>query len=45
MNRAVKTAIILAAGRGTRLRNSWPDLPKGFLEIEGESLIDWGDTG
>ena len=40
MSRAVDTAIVLAAGRGTRLRSSWPDLPKGFVEIAGESLIE-----
>lgn len=40
MNRAVDTAIILAAGRGTRLQSFWPDLPKGFVEIAGERLIE-----
>ena len=40
MSRAVDTAIVLAAGRGTRLRSLWPDLPKGFVEIAGESLIE-----
>ena len=40
MNRAVDTAIILAAGRGTRLQSFWPDLPKGFVEVAGERLIE-----
>ena len=40
MSAAITTAIILAAGRGTRLRNTWPDLPKGFVEIDGEPLIE-----
>ena len=40
MNGAVDTAILLAAGRGTRLRSFWPDLPKGFVEIAGESLVE-----
>ena len=40
MSATITTAIILAAGRGTRLRNTWPDLPKGFVEIDGEPLIE-----
>ncbi len=40
MNRALDTAIILAAGRGTRLQSYWPDLPKGFVEIAGERLVE-----
>ena len=40
MNRRIDTAIVLAAGRGTRLKSFWPDLPKGFLEIAGERLIE-----
>lgn len=35
-----RTAIILAAGMGTRLRDVFADLPKGFVEIGGETLID-----
>ncbi|HIG01837.1 MAG TPA: phosphocholine cytidylyltransferase family protein [Myxococcales bacterium] len=34
-----QAAIILAAGMGTRLRGVFSDLPKGFVEIGGESLI------
>ncbi len=33
-------AIIMAAGRGSRLGNLTDDRPKSFLEVDGESLID-----
>ena len=33
------TAVVLAAGMGTRLRSVVSDRPKGFVEIGGESLI------
>lgn len=36
----MKTAVILAAGMGTRLREKHADMPKGFLEIGGTSLIE-----
>ncbi len=35
----IDTAVILAAGMGTRLRNVLKDVPKGFLEIEENSLV------
>lgn len=35
----VKTAVILAAGLGSRLKDKTELIPKGFLELEGESLI------
>ncbi len=35
----VKTAVILAAGLGSRLKERTKEKPKGFLEIEGKSLI------
>jgi len=35
----VRTAIILAAGRGTRLSSLHPDLPKALLEVGGETLL------
>ena len=35
----INTAVILAAGMGIRLRNVISDKPKGFIEIEGKSLI------
>ncbi len=37
---SVGTAVILAAGMGTRLRGVLTDVPKGFLVIEGRSLIE-----
>ena len=33
------TAVILAAGRGTRLASVVPDRPKGLVEIGGEPLV------
>ncbi len=35
----VKTAVILAAGLGSRLKDRTKEMPKGFLEIDGKSLI------
>jgi len=35
----VETAVILAAGLGSRLGIRTKDMPKGFLELEGKSLI------
>jgi len=37
---APTTAIVLAAGMGSRLQDVWSDLPKGFVEIGGETLIE-----
>ena len=34
-----KSAVILAAGMGTRLKSVFSDRPKGFVEIGGEGLI------
>lgn len=34
------SAVILAAGMGTRLSDVFSELPKGFVEIGGETLID-----
>ena len=36
----VQTAVILAAGLGSRLKDRTACMPKGFLEIEGKSLIE-----
>ena len=33
-------AIILAAGSGTRLRSKDKELPKGFLEINGQTILE-----
>ena len=35
----VSTAVILAAGRGTRISHLVKDIPKGFIEIGGTALI------
>jgi 2-aminoethylphosphonate-pyruvate transaminase len=35
----IKSAVILAAGLGTRLKEKTKHIPKGFLELEGKSLI------
>lgn len=36
----VRTAVILAAGLGSRLKDRTKERPKGFLEIDGISLIE-----
>lgn len=36
----INTAVILAAGFGSRLKNKTQAMPKGFLELEGLSLIE-----
>ena len=40
MSSKVTTAVILAAGLGTRLKHHTEAQPKGFLEIDGTSLIE-----
>lgn len=37
---AVTTAVILAAGRGTRLAGELKDRPKGFLQLGGKPIIE-----
>ncbi|WP_039942517.1 phosphocholine cytidylyltransferase family protein [Leptospira alexanderi] len=34
-------AIILAAGRGSRMKNLTEDLPKCLLKIKGDTLLNW----
>lgn len=36
----MKTAVILAAGMGTRLREAHSDMPKGFVELGGKPIIE-----
>ena len=36
----VKTAVILAAGLGSRLKDKTTDMPKGFITVGGKSLIE-----
>ena len=40
MTHSIRTAVILAAGMGTRLGGFTKEQPKGFLEIDGQSLIE-----
>ena len=37
---AISTAVILAAGRGTRLAGELKDCPKGFLRLGGKPIIE-----
>ena len=40
MNSKITTAVILAAGLGTRLKHHTEAQPKGFLKVHGTSLIE-----
>ena len=33
--------IILAAGRGSRMKNLTADRPKCLVELRGKALLDW----
>ena len=37
----VKTAIILAGGLGTRLKDTVPDLPKPMAPIKGRPFLEY----
>jgi len=36
----IDTAVILAAGMGSRIQNVTKDMPKGFITIENNTLIE-----
>ncbi|MEQ9466221.1 MAG: phosphocholine cytidylyltransferase family protein [Ekhidna sp.] len=40
MTQTIETAVILAAGRGTRLQPYTFDIPKGFMQVGEEKLIE-----
>jgi 2-aminoethylphosphonate-pyruvate transaminase len=40
MKEGIKTAVILAAGLGSRLKDRTKEKPKAFLEIDGKTLIE-----
>ena len=40
MKQKIETAVILAAGRGTRLQPYTHDIPKGFMQVGDEKLIE-----
>lgn len=40
MAKRIETAVILAAGRGARLKPYTDSYPKGFVKIDGETLIE-----
>jgi 2-aminoethylphosphonate-pyruvate transaminase len=40
MSSRVRTAVILAAGLGSRLKDKTKHQPKGFLQVDGKSLIE-----
>ncbi len=40
MSERIDTAVILAAGRGTRLQPHTYDIPKGFMQVGDERLIE-----
>lgn len=40
MNSNLTTGVILAAGLGSRLKDRTKQMPKGFIEVDGQSLIE-----
>jgi dTDP-glucose pyrophosphorylase len=39
MSRAIRKAVLLAAGRGTRMRNLTNELPKPMIEVRGKPIL------
>jgi len=37
----IKQAVILAAGLGSRLKEKTTSLPKGFIELGGNAIVEW----
>ncbi|MCK5853149.1 NTP transferase domain-containing protein, partial [bacterium] len=40
-NKSVNTAVILAGGKGTRIKSVHPDLPKPLIPISGKPFLQW----
>ena len=36
----IRSAVILAAGMGTRLQTEFPDMPKGFLRLGDSPIVE-----
>jgi 2-aminoethylphosphonate-pyruvate transaminase len=37
----IKQAVILAAGLGSRLKDKTASMPKGFIELGGNAMVEW----
>jgi len=37
----IKQAVILAAGLGSRLKDKTASMPKGFIELGGNAIVEW----
>jgi len=43
-DRAGVTAVVLAGGKGTRIRTLYPDVPKPMIEVAGKPFLHWVTT-